>query len=55
MLVNDLIVTEPDAIVIVGEGYHVVDERLTLRVVLWSSESLSQHLLGQLQERRGIK
>ena len=51
LLVEYLVITEPDAVVEEVEGDHVVDERFAFRVILGRVKRMTQHLLHQLQVR----
>ena len=51
MLVDHLVDPEPDTLIIVVEGNHMINEGLGLRMILRRVESLMQHFLHQLQVR----
>jgi hypothetical protein len=51
LLVEYLIVTEPDAIIQVVEREDVIDEWLALWMVFWCVEDVREHLFGKLKVR----
>lgn len=55
VILNDLVVSEPDAIVANGEGEDVIDEGLALWMVVGGSESLNEDLLEELPFSGGLE